>query len=87
MFERISEFWWRMHGIYPLYVLTVLLFIAYIYESEGLPILFMAAGSQFLYMLFQGAIKHSRKLEAEGIEPEDDPTGNTNVKRKFYDTM
>ena len=74
MFERYKN--------YLLVVLIILTVLSFIFKWESLTLLFAVTVIYFAYLFVGIAYKHGRK-----IEPEDDPSGNSNITKKFIDHM
>lgn len=77
----------RMPQIYPLFLFVVMMFIAYVMRLEAFfVVMMMVTALQFVYFCFNASYKYAKKMEKEE-EPDDDPTGNTNIRKKLYDYM
>lgn len=74
MFERYKK--------YLLVILIILTLLSFVYKWESLVLLFSITCLYGAYLIAVAAYEHGRK-----IEPEDDPSGNTNITKKFIDHM
>lgn len=79
--------WERIPQIYPLFVVVVITFIAYILNLDTFFIIMLIVTAlQFMYFCFNASYKWAKKNE-KTEEPENDPSGNSNISKKFIDHM
>lgn len=75
MFDKINH-------VYLLFALIIITLLSVILKWEATVLLAMITFLHGSYVVVVKSYEKGRK-----IEPEDDPTGNTNIRKKLYDYM
>lgn len=79
--------WEKIPQIYPLFVFTVITFIAYILSLDAFfVIMLIVTALQFMFFCFMASHNWAKRNE-EVEETDDDPSGNSNISKKFFDHM